>query len=49
MFPNGFGLGLFIARKIVQAHGGDIWFDGREGRGTTFYFSLPLKSTKVKK
>jgi signal transduction histidine kinase len=44
MFPNGFGLGLFIARKIVRAHGGDIWFDGREGQGMTFSFSLPLKS-----
>jgi len=41
--PNGFGLGLFIAKKIVEAHGGDISFEPNDGRGVTFFFSLPLK------
>jgi len=49
MFPNGFGLGLFLARKIVRAHGGDIWFESREGQGMTFSFSIPVKSSKADK
>jgi signal transduction histidine kinase len=38
------GLGLAIARKIVQEHHGDIWVESQEGSGSTFYFSLPLHS-----
>jgi signal transduction histidine kinase len=41
--PNGFGLGLFISKKIIDAHGGEIWFENHDGGGTIFYFSLPLK------
>jgi two-component system phosphate regulon sensor histidine kinase PhoR len=38
---GGTGLGLAIARHLVQAHGGRIWAKSKEGRGSTFYFSLP--------
>ena len=38
---EGAGLGLTIARAIVQAHGGEIWADTTPGAGTTFYFTLP--------
>jgi two-component system sensor histidine kinase VicK len=38
---DGSGLGLYIARGIVIAHGGRIWLDSKSARGTTVFFSLP--------
>jgi len=37
-----FGLGLAIAKQIVEAHEGKIWFDSQPGKGTSFYVSLPM-------
>lgn len=39
---EGTGLGLFIAKNIVEAHNGKIWFESKIGRGTVFYVTLPL-------
>jgi signal transduction histidine kinase len=38
---SGLGLGLYIARWIVEAHGGRLWAESRLGGGSTFYFTLP--------
>ena len=39
---DGTGLGLFISKNIIRAHGGDIWFDSHKDKGSTFYFTIPL-------
>ncbi len=38
---QGIGLGLYIAKKIVEAHGGEIWCERRDGGGSVFSFILP--------
>ena len=42
---SGLGLGLFIARLLVEAHGGRIWAESSAGRGTTFKIALPVAAS----
>jgi len=40
--PDGTGVGLFLAKKVIDEHGGTIIFESKEGRGSTFGFRLPI-------
>lgn len=44
---EGMGLGLSIARTIIQAHGGDIWAENLESGGAVFHFTIPLHAGRA--
>lgn len=45
MQPNASGVGLFVTKTLVEAHGGTVGFSSVEGRGTVFHFTLPVSET----
>jgi signal transduction histidine kinase len=47
MDTSGTGLGMFITKNIIEAHGGKIWFESEENKGTTFHFTLPINKKRI--
>lgn len=45
----GTGMGLYIAREILRAHGGDLWIDGEEGEGSEFCAGMPVPKAALQK
>jgi len=45
MQPNASGVGLFVTKALIEAHGGEVGFSSVEGRGTVFHFTLPASET----
>ncbi|MDP2598490.1 MAG: ATP-binding protein [Candidatus Liptonbacteria bacterium] len=46
---EGSGLGLYIAKNVIQGHGGAVWAESETGRGSTFYFTIPTDPNLVPK
>ncbi|WP_036504956.1 ATP-binding protein, partial [Nitrosococcus oceani] len=46
--PEGTGIGLTIVKKVMKAHGGDIWIESSGGKGTIFWLKFPISDKETK-
>jgi signal transduction histidine kinase len=46
--PDGTGVGLFLAKKVIDDHGGKVMFESKENKGSMFGFQLPIKKLQTK-
>lgn len=47
--PNGSGVGLYIAKDIIERHNGALWFESKASQGTSFHFTIPISQPKTDK